>query len=187
MYILQTTSNTEEYILLEGGFSAELRKASQNSQIQHVDKSEITMHVSNKRGRSIPDITYQDSIILISSRFKSILDRIGIDYVFYKKVYIVGENFGIDEVFYILIPPMVNCIDLNSLPDDAAEELKNWDASRSITPMIDVDDFEILESALGRFEMFKVFGILDDDIYITDSLYEKLKKENLDGIYFYEV
>lgn len=174
MFTLKTTSNTEEYIELDVDFE-EYKQASFFNELQHIDSSEITVEISREGGLKIPDIIYHNEIILISNKFKSVLDRLKVDYIFYKKVNLKSSDLGIDEKFYMIIVPRVDCIDL---------ENANWDYSEGLIPMMDINKVEIIPSQLGRYKIFKVFGVLDNNIYFTDDICEKLKKENLDGAYF---
>lgn len=178
MYQLKVTSNTEEFIQLEGDFSL-LKEAYRFEEFQFIYPTPMKVGVTLESGFEVPDIISQESLLFISQRMKVFLDSYGIDYVFYKKVQVHGEEYGIFETFYLMIVPRVNCLDLESLPEN--EEI--WDYQDGLVPLIDVDTFSIEISRLGRYELFRVFGLYENTVYLTESLYKALEKEDFVGVY----
>lgn len=176
IYVIKTLSLAEEYIQLEGDIS-KYRIPSMKSELQYIDKNEITMGISVNGGFEVPDIISKDGITFISNRFKQAFDEEHIDYLFYKKVNIISDLFGIHETFWILIPPRIDCLDLDESKIDF-----NWDYENGLIPMFQAEKIVILKKMLGRFEVFKIAGIQDNNIYLTEKVCNKLRSLNLEGI-----
>lgn len=180
MYTLKITSNVEEFIIIEEEL-LEYQKANDFSELQYINSSEITLGISLDGGNEIPDILNKNNIIFISSKFKQGLDKKKIDYLFYKKTNIVCDMLGIDELFYMVIPPRVDCLKLSCLAD------RTFTCENGLIPNIDLDNFSISEKCLGRYQLLKIFGLLNDNIYVTDELYEYINSLNLVGLTFFKL
>lgn len=185
MYILKITSNIEEFIAIDDQL-LEYRKANDFSELQYIDSSEIKVGISLDGGINIPDILSKNNIIFISSKFKQGLDKYNIDYLFYKKTKIVCEELGIDELFYMVIPPRVDCLKLSCLDD------KTFTCENGLIPLIELDEFSINEDYIGedyigRYQIFKIFGLLNNNIYVTDEFCEYVKSLNITGLIFFRL
>ncbi len=186
IFKLLVTTNREDYIKIEGDFSL-LSQACTRGELQFMDKKRMQAKVSLEGGLEIPDVLVNGNLVFISRKCKQIFDKQGIDYLFYKEILVVGEEFSIHETFYLLVVPKVDCISLDSLP--AKGEL--WDYHDGLMPLIDSSYYDFKEnyftldkSQLGRYEIFRIFGLLDDSIYVTDKLKNLLDKDELSGIHF---
>lgn len=189
MYGLLVTSNTEEYVKLSGGFQ-KYKLPSMLSQFQHIDKEKLTISVSIEGGVCFPDILFQDGIYFISNKFKTILDNADIDYIKYKKVDIINNELGIQEFMYIMIVPAIDCFNIDVLDTENREF--NWYFNGNFTPIISVDDIKISKKCinsnkLGYVSIFKIFGIDNCNIYLTQTMHDILKQSCLIGLMLYKI
>lgn len=175
---MKSKSNCEDYAKLIGPFS-DFKFHCQKSQLQFLDKNTIELSISDDGGIKIPDIIYQEGLFFISNKFKEILQCEKIDYVNYKKVEIIDHDLGIKEVMFILIPPIIDCLDIDNI-DQAIE----WDYNQGLVPLLDIQNVKIRSDLIGRFSIFKVFGVLGNFIYITSELYNILNLCDLEAISF---
>lgn len=177
-YMLKSLSAAEEYIKLKGRLSG-LKGPCIKSEIQYLDRAGILLGISDEGGLEIPDVIYQDGIFFVSGQVKDLLDSQGIDYVFYKEADIVSDKFGIHETFWIMVPPRIDCVDV-----DKSHIRLEWDFEDGLAPMLDAGRIRIIPKMTGRFEIFKVFGIADNNVYMSKRLYEILDSRRLEGIEF---
>lgn len=178
MYQLKVTSNTEEYITLDGDFSL-LRDAYRFEEYQFIHSQPMTVGVTLESGFEVPDIIAQDSLLFISEKMKVFLDASGLDYISYKKIQVHGEEYGIFETFYWMMIPRINCLDLESLPE--GQEI--WNYEDGLVPLIDVDRFSLDPTRFGRYSLFRVFGLYENTVFCTDTLYKKLEAEEFVGLW----
>lgn len=181
IYVMKCLSGAEEYIQLNGDVS-KLKVHIIKSEIQYLDNNKIVMDISDEGGMEIPDILYYEGITFVSSRFKEFMDFECIDYVFWKQADIHSEKYGIHETFWILVPPRIDCIDLD-------ESIVNteWDFSDGLIPMLSTDKIVIQSKMTGRFMIFKISGIMDNNIYVKKEFFEKAKLMEFEGIIFYKL
>lgn len=59
-----------------------------------------------------------------------------------------------------------------------------WDFEEGIVPILNANDIRIMPKLLGRFEIFKIFGIADNTIYIKERIYRILSSRQYEGIAF---
>lgn len=175
-YILKSISNAEEYVVLTGDFSM-LKRPCMRSEYQFLDKKTIRIGVSEDGGLEIPDVIFQDGIWFISDKIKDAFDNYGIDYVFYKKAEIVSDKYGIFENFWIMVPPRIDCLDI-----DESDYDNDWDFNDGLIPNMEVRKISISGKLTGRFEIFKIIGINDFNIYVSSGIRDVLTSMSASGI-----
>ena len=178
IYVLKSLSNAEEYIKINGNIS-NIKIPVMKSEIHHLDKKTIEFSISDEGGLSIPDLIYYEGIFLFSNKLKQALDERNIDYVFWKKADVNSEQFGIHESFWIIVPPRIDCIDI-----DKSDLNFEWDFEGGLLPMLEANKIVIQNKLVGRFEVFKLLGIMDNNIYITSKLREVIISKGFEGIEF---
>lgn len=176
IYALKALSSAEEYIHLEGDF-ARYKIPCMKSEIQFLDREETVFTVSKEGGFEIPDMICQEGIVFLSGRVKQLLDEVGADYVFYKKVHVVSHAFGIHETYWMTVPPRIDCI---SLEDSILKT--DWDFEDGIIPELEAEKIILSLKMVGRFQIFKIMGVRDNNIYVTQKLYDKLHSVDLEGM-----
>lgn len=174
-------SNAEEYIVLSGNFS-DLKVHCMRSELQFLDRRPVRFEISENGGMDIPDFILQDNIWFISDKVKDTLDNCGVDYVFYKKAEIVCEKFGIFENYWIMVPPRIDCIDIDKSDFD-----NEWDFNDGLIPNMNYKKIAISPGMIGRFEIFKIVGVNDYNIYITPHMYEVLSSKAFSGLALFKI
>lgn len=175
-YILKSTSNAEEYALLSGDFS-DLKKPCMKSEYQFLNKKPVTFNISDAGGLELPDVIMQEGIWLISDKVKNTFDEFGVDYVFYKKANIVDKKFGVSEIYWIMVPPRIDCLDIDESNIDTS-----WDFRDGVVPNLNFSRIVISSRMLGRYDIFKIIGINDYNIYVTQKMYKVLSSKKFSGI-----
>lgn len=137
-------------------------------EIQFVSKDPLTIQVKDDVAINNPDC-FVTPIPLFSNNLKNILDSIGVDYVYYKPVYIENKFLESKELYWLAMVPFVECTD----PDDE----------------------DIIADRIGRFKIFKLVrpggNPGNSTIFINEELKKRLEKElktdNLQGFYFNDI
>lgn len=178
IYVLKSLSGAEEYIKIKGDIS-NIKIPVIKSEIQYLNKEKIELSISESGGLEIPDIIYYEGIFFVSNKLKLFFDSMGIDYVFWKASDIHSEQFGIHETFWILVPQRIDCLDI----DKSVFDLE-WDFQDGLLPMLKIQKIVIQPKLIGNFHIFKILGIMDNNIYVTKELFEKISSCNFKGIDF---
>lgn len=175
-YTLKSISNADEYIVLAGDF-LKIKRPCMRSEYQFLDKKTIRLEISEDGGLEIPDVIFQDGIWFISDKIKDAFDNYGIDYVFYKKAEIVSNKFGIFENFWIMVPPRIDCLDI-----DESDLDNDWDFNDGLIPNMEFTKISISPKLTGRFEIFKIIGINDYNIYISSGVNDLISSISASGV-----
>ncbi len=174
-YVMKALSS-EDAICLKLELS-DLRLAVLKSELQFLDQKELMADIAEEGGFERNDFLYQEGIYFVSDRMKQTLEALGIDYLFFKKVRVVNETYGIHELFWMMLPPRIDCLDL-----EECEGEKEWDLTLGLIPRLNLETVVINPKRTGHFEMFQIFGVLDNHIYVTEDLAGKLKENRLKGL-----
>lgn len=170
-YIMDCYKNISDYIsILDNSFTPKFIKSCDNSEFQYLDKTPIDIEIE-ENGGVFPDFIYAEynSIPLISMRLKNLFDAINVDNLFYKQINLVEKNLGLKEVYYLALPPKIDCLDNSKLELDFLDHAEN----------IFID-----ESCTGNYQIFKLSGVNNNEIIVTDFLKQNVEKLNLEGILF---
>lgn len=181
IYILQSLSSAEEYIRLKGDAS-KIKPYVVLSEFQYLDKSPVKMEISEDGGLEFPDLIYHEGIMFASDMFKRFLDSQKIDYLFWKQADIVSEKFGKHEKYWIMVPPRIDCLDV-----ERSSFEKNWDWDNGLLPQLEATKIVVDPARVGNFQIFKILGINDNNIYVTKELCEQLEARNFEGVEFYKL
>lgn len=167
-FVLDSSHIVEEYITV----SDELKDISLNccaSEFQYLTKDSREIILKEKTGTIWPDFIYENGIPLVSKRMKDFLVYNGIDYLFYKKIILKKDYSSEEHEYWLALPAKINCLNLeNSIIDDLLGT---------------VEHFVIDNKRVGRYEIFKLAGVTNLEIIITESLADKIKKEKFIGVY----
>lgn len=171
-FILDASKNVEEYVSVTDGIK-EMEKACQMSEFQFLDKKSISMEADKDSGRIFQDFIYDKGVPIISDRMKDCLDSLGVDYLFFKKVLITKKKIGIEEVYWLALPPRINCL--------------NREESE-IDEMLDVaEEIVINDDKVGRYEIFKLGGVGNLDIILSGNVADVLKEKKFIGVHIYKI
>lgn len=171
-YTIEASSNVEDYVSVNGGMK-EYEKYCQMSEFQFIDKEPITVEVDKDSGKIFQDFIYDKGVPIISDSLKEFLVSAGVDYLLYKKIVLTRSQLGIEEVYWLALPQRINC--LNREESDIDEEL-NF-----------ADEIVINEDKVGRFEIFKLAGVTNLDIIISQNLAERLKQTKFVGLHINKI
>ena len=171
-YVMAAVNCIEDYVVL-GEVPERFSSACLKSEFQFIDKNPVSIELSAEGGNVFPDFIYQNQIPLISDRLKNFFDSLKIDYLFYKKVNLTKEQLGIEEPYWLALPQRIDCLDRNkSEIDDFFNEAEK----------IVVNDNQV-----GRFEIFKLSGVINSEIIISERIANLLEKEKFKGINIYSL
>ena len=181
-YRMYSNTCVEEYA--KPGKSLQvLERGCLNSEFQFLDKSPLTVEISEDGGLQFPDFLLYGCIPLVSSRFKEVLDGFGVDYLFYKQIRLVFPPLGIHSVYWLALPPRIQCLDLKKSMIDIED-------NEFILPyekMREAKKIAINEDETGRYHIFKLAGVVNQDIIVTETLKNVLLESCLENLYFNEI
>ncbi len=128
-------SITEEYIVPE--ITDELEKLKTHfyrDERWYLTHDEIRLNLDEElSGIEIPDVIYHKEFMFFSDRLKSYLDSLGIDYIFYKKAVISDEVLGLEEVFWLVSIPRIDCINFE---ESNVQDIEDYDYNNGIVSYI---------------------------------------------------
>lgn len=170
-YILEASKNVSEYVrVIEN--TRDIAKACQMSEFQFFDPNPISLEVDEDSGRVFQDFLYDSGVPLISDKMKDILDTLNIDYLLFKKVLLTKKRSGIEEIYWLALPPRINVLN---------RELSNID------DILDVaDEIVINDERVGRYEMFKLAGVGNLEIVVSERIAKALRDAKLVGLHIYK-
>jgi len=167
-YNLSASTNVKEYISVKEGMK-KYEIACQMSEFQFLDTKPITVEVDNDSGKVFQDFVYDNGVPIISDALKDYLCCRGIDYLMYKKMILTKSQLGIEELYWLALPPRINCL--------------NKEKSRIIDFLKLAEKIVINEDRVGRYEIFKLAGVTNLDIIISENLAEALKQKQFVGLH----
>lgn len=167
-YFLEASMNVSDYVSAKEGTKA-FARACQMSEFQFLDASPISIEVDADSGKIFQDFIYDKGVPLVSDKMKDCLDELGVDYLMYKKVILTKNKLGIEEIYWLALPPRINCL--------------NRDES-DIDEMLNVaEEIVINDDKVGRYDIFKLAGVGNLDIIITETVADRLRKEKFIGLH----
>lgn len=171
-YGIGSSSNVEEY--LKPGQDLEyLSRPCSMSEFQYLDKTAVYSELDKDSGTVCQDFIYENGIPLISERLKEFFDGFGIDNLFYKKVILQKKGTGMEELYYLALPPRINCLDFEKSEID---EVLNA-----------ADEIVIQTNKVGRYDIFKLAGVTNTEIIVTGRLALALKEQKFAGMHIYPI
>lgn len=171
-FVIDASPNVKEYLRIGGSLDA-IRKACAMSEFQYLDRSALCSELEKDSGDICQDYIYERGIPLISEKTKRIFDEFGVDYLFYKKIILQKSDVGLEEPYWLALPPRINCLNLE---ESEIDEILNV-----------ADEIVINDSRVGRYDIFKLAGVTNLEIIITEKLAVELKKHKLIGMHIYPI
>lgn len=171
-YTLEASMNVTEYVSVTEG-TAGFAKACQMSEFQFLDSTPMNIEVDEDSGVIFQDYIYDKGVPLVSDRMKECFDDLGIDYLFYKKIILTKRKLGIEEIYWLALPPRINCLNRD---ESEIDELLNV-----------AEDIVINEDKVGRYDIFKLAGVGNLEIIITDTVLTKLKEHDYIGVHINKI
>lgn len=147
-----------------------------SSEFQFLDREPISVEVAPDSGNICQDIIIENHVPLISERLKTIFDEHGVDNLFYKKVILTKDDIGMEEIYWLALPPRIKCLNRRKSEFEGEDEAHN--RAKKIV---------ISTKRVGNYKIFKLDTLRNNEIIITEDLAEALKKADLTGIYITEI
>ena len=152
-YTVKAFGAVEEFIKIDTGLNV-IKDACRKSEIQYLDRKIITIAASESGGIEFPDLIIYEDMYLFSN-----------------------DVIGKKELYWLIVPPRIDCLDL-----DNSEVEDEWDFELGIIPVLHCKKTRIDEKLVGNFEVFKIAGIDDNNIYINENIKNKIININPEGI-----
>lgn len=169
-YILNYKSIIAEYIKLENPGKDLDDRGYYASWFQFLDDNPIEITISEKGGLEYPDYLIQDDVSLISEKFKNILDELKVKYIFFKPIFLFDEYEKTKKKYYLIVPTRIDCLDYNN---------SDYDEDSEYSEKIKIDS-----SQIGDIDIFKLKGLGNNEIILTEKVWKILDKAKLEGVYF---
>ena len=181
-YRMYANTCVEEYV--KPGKSIQvLERGCLNSEFQFLDKGPLAVELSEEGGLQFPDFLLCGCIPLVSLRFKEVLDGFDVDYLFYKQIRLFFPLLGIHSVYWLALPPRIQCLDLKKSMIDIEDNefILPYEKMREAKKIV------INEDETGRYHIFKLAGVVNQDIIVTETLKNVLSESSLENLYFNEI
>lgn len=146
------------------------------SEFQFLDREPISVEVAPDSGNVCQDIIIENHVPLISERLKAIFDEHGVDNLFYKKVILTKEDIGMKEIYWLALPPRINCLNRRKSSFKEEGEIN----SQAIK-------IEIIDRKVGNYKIFKLDNIRNAEIIITAELADALTAADLRSLHITEI
>ena len=177
-YGLDAAHEISDYLNLDfnKSYFEELSGPCNASEFQFLDKKILKIELDDTIETSrviIPDFIYERGIALISERFKNFLDECIVDYIFYKKIILSKTDCGWEEIFWLAIPPRINCLDFDK------SEISHF--------LHHAEKICINPKRIGCYKIFKISGVSNVDIILTEDMAEKIRAENFIGVHVFDL
>lgn len=161
IYKLKTDNIEDDWIKLNDNcFPFKAWIASGNSDFEKLSKiyknDIIEISTSKEGGLNFPDVFYDNFVLLVSENIYRILKRLNTPF-FERKVIIHDEILEADKLYYLIVPPRIDCIEGD----------------------------RINKNKILKYDIFKIKGYDDNEIYISEKLKKLIN--NFKGIFFMPV
>ncbi|MDO5296541.1 MAG: hypothetical protein Q4F00_07920 [bacterium] len=183
-YKMWAHTNLEEFVC-PGEEIKVLASACRTSSFQFLDRQPLTVEIEDSGGLTFPDFLYNYDVPLISLRFKKILDKLGVDNLFYKPVYLDCAALGRHEPYILALPPRIRAVRrvYTRLADEDGDESEGRELCRDEHGL---KHYKINASEVGNYRIFKLADVIDTDIIVTRDLQAAIKKASLVNVCFSE-
>lgn len=175
-FLIAADTLGSDYIYLDNDeIPRGVRRAAKQSTFQFVERDLQELLLDDQSGQRIPDFICDphNNVPLISDKMKRIFDECDIRYLFYKRVKLVRKKDGFSKRYWLAIPPRIDCIHLDKSCIDSM-----WNKATKIT---------IDPKKVGNYDIFKISGVSNQEIIVTDHLKRAIEKKKADsGLFFVE-
>lgn len=178
-YVVYAESAVENYVRPGPGINI-LRRGCLTSEFQYLTHDRLTVSISDEGGMEFPDFIQTGCIPLISQKFKAVLDNLQVDNLFYKPVRLSCPELGLQEDYWLALPPRIKCLDLerSQIEVEENEFLTKEELMRTAVKIV------IDSSGVGNYRIFKLAEVTNQEIIVTEEAKEALKIAGLDNVNF---
>ena len=122
----------------------EIKRGVKDSEFQFLNHREIVVELEDTYGTDFPDLIMAENYVpFVSTKLKQLFDTWGIDNLYYKKIVLNLSGYDISEVYWLALPPRIDCLD----PE------KSFDKELEICNKI-----IILPDKVGNYDIFKLLN-----------------------------
>ncbi len=175
-FLIAADTLGSDYIYLDNDeIPKGVKRAAKQSTFQFVERDLHELLLDDQSGHRIPDFICDphNNVPLISDKLKRIFDECDIRYLFYQRVKLVRKKDGFSERYWLAIPPRIDCMHLDKSCIDSM-----WNKATKIT---------IDSEKVGNYDIFKISGVSNQEIIVTDHLKKAIEKmEANSGLFFVE-
>lgn len=180
-YILYGETAIGEYAR-PGSEIDSLEKGCRKSEFQFLDRTPLDCSISEYGGYEFPDlIIHQKCMPLISETMRQIMDRAGVDNLFYKRIILKDDLVDVREPYWLALPPRIDCLDMdNSIIND-----RTGDLGPAGKNLFNVFHIAIDQEKVGNYQIFRLPAAYENqEIIVTENLRNILTDMNLINVYF---
>lgn len=183
-YIMYAETCIEEYVRPGDELDA-LKKGCYKSELQFLDRAPIEAGLSSDGGTVFPDfLMHAGCVPLISEKFRQVMDRHGIDNLFYKPVILTDKTLGLRERYWLALPPRIRCLNLSKSEFEIEdnEYVDDEDKFREVSKIV------ISPRATGNYKIFKLpMEYENQEIIVREDLRSAIGVQSLSNVYFTEL
>ena len=181
-FVMYAQSCVEEYVEPSAEI-LQLERGCLNSEFQFLNHVPLAVEISEDGGTFFPDFILKNSIPLISAGMKNIFDSFKIDYIFYKPIQLTYSELGRSENYWLALPPRINCLDFSrSL---ISEDENNFSPKSEL--IREAEKIFIDEDKVGRYNIFKLAGVVNQEIIVTEKFKNVLVAGDFENLFFDEL
>lgn len=154
----------------------EIKRGCINSEFQYLNHKELVIELEDSYGTEFPDLIMAENYVpMISDKLKRLFSTWGVDNLYYKKLILKMTEYEIEEIYWLALPPRIDCLD----PERAFDK-----------EFLTCTNIVVIPNRVGNYDIFKLLKG-NDEVIITSRLKELLdievKKNNIKGIVIKEI
>ena len=153
------------YIFLDDyHLSEDIKRGCRKSEFQFITKDIGCFIIDEGSGNDLPDfiLDSRNNVPLISERLKKVFDSLEIKNLYYQRVKLERKTDNLSESYWLAVPPRIDCLDRDKSIIDTL-----WNKAEKV--VIDPDK-------IGNYEIFKISGIVNNEIIVTDTIKAAVEK-----------
>lgn len=181
-FIMYAETCIEDYAV-PGKEILQLERACLNSEFQFLDRTALSVEISDAGGLYFPDFILSGIIPLVSTAVKRVLENFNADYVFFKPIRLTVTDLGRVEDFWLALPPRINCLDW----ERSILEVEDNEFALPFERMREAKKILIDENQIGCYNIFKLAGVLNQEIIVTERLKTALEVAGFENMFFSEL
>lgn len=180
-YILYADVSIAGYAL-PGSDINRLLRGCEFSEFQFLTHDPVEVALSSAGGLDFPDLMIREGCIpLISQRLREAFLSLNLENIFYKPVNLVFRELGVDEPFWLALPPRIDCLDWekSEVAEDNDPVFPFWARLHEAKKIV------IDPDKTGRYKIFKLPSCLSNQQIIVDEEVKTcLERKHFENVYF---
>lgn len=160
-----------------------LLRASEFSEFQFLTHEPMEVGLSKEGGLEFPDLMICEGCIpLISQRLRASFLQLGLENVFYKPVNLVMRDLGVNEPFWLALPPRIDCLDWEKceILEDTDDAFPFWARLHEAKKIV------IAPDKTGNYKIFKLPPYMaNQQIIVEDEVRTFLERKSFENVHFF--